>query len=348
MADQSQADVVHSFAASEGGTSAVILCRAFAWCNVATLFVFLLNNYLDFWRDWPGAAAAFAGGKPGTLALAWAQVALYVIGLVAAIGYVRATRAHPLRPDGEKIFAITAYIVRAGFWAVLLIGVADMVVSFLRVEGFLPTLVGDHLAIDLGKSSFRGTWVHFPMIVIGIAIAAIWHRSLGFHWLALLVVAAEMLIVISRFIFSYEQAFMADLVRFWYGALFLFASAYTLLEEGHVRVDVLYSAFRDRTKGIVNAIGSVVLGMSLCWVILIYGTNHGSSIINGPLLSFEVTQTGFGAYVKYWMAGFLGIFAITMLLQFSGYFLESVADFRGDPGKRQMETYPADHEEYEV
>jgi len=39
------------------------------------------------------------------------------------------------------------------------------------------------------------------------------------------------MIVISRFIFSYEQAFMADLVRFWYGALFLFASAYTLLED---------------------------------------------------------------------------------------------------------------------
>ena len=61
-------------------------------------------------------------------------------------------------------------------------------------------------------------------------------------------VAAELLIVISRFIFSYEQAFMADLVRFWYGALFLFASAYTLLEEGHVRVDVLYAAFKDRNN----------------------------------------------------------------------------------------------------
>lgn len=37
---------------------------------------------------------------------------------------------------------------------------------------------------------------------------------------------------------------MADLVRFWYAALFLFASAYTLLEEGHVRVDVFYAGFR--------------------------------------------------------------------------------------------------------
>jgi TRAP-type mannitol/chloroaromatic compound transport system permease small subunit len=348
MADHGQAGAVLSVATSESEGRTVLVCRAFAWCNVAALFTFVLNNYLDFWRDWPGALSAFGGAKAGTVVLAWGQLGLYVVGFVVAIWYVNSTRVRPLRPDSERIYAITAYIVRAAFWAVLLIGVADTVVSFLRVEGFLPALFGDKLAIDLGRSSFRGVWVHFPMIAIGIVIATIWRRGLGFHWLALLVVVAEMLIVISRFIFSYEQAFMADLVRFWYGALFLFASAYTLLEEGHVRVDVLYAAFTDRAKGITNAIGSVVLGMSLCWVILVYGMGSSSSIINGPLLSFEVTQTGFGAYVKYWMAGFLGIFAITMLLQFSGYFLESVADFRGDPGKRQMETHPAGHEEYEV
>lgn len=347
MADQHQAGAVQSLAASESETFAVIVCRAFAWCNIAALSAFVLNNYLNFWRDWPGALAVFGGAKPGTELLAGVQLVLYVLSFAAAIAYVFSTRVRTLRPDSEKIFFITAFIVRAAFWAVLLIGLADLVVSFLRVEGLLPQLVGDKMALDLGRSSYRGIWVHFPMIAIGIVIAT-FNRGLGFHWLALLVVAAELLIVISRFIFSYEQAFMADLVRFWYAALFLFASAYTLLEEGHVRVDVLYAAFSDRTRGIVNAFGCVLLGMSLCWVIMIYGMGTSSSIINGPLLSFEVTQTGFGAYVKYWMAGYLAIFAITMLLQFSGYFLESIADFRGEPGKRQLETNPVGHEEYEV
>jgi hypothetical protein len=104
---------------------------------------------------------------------------------------------------------------------------------------------------------------------------------------------------------------------------------------------VLYSGFSDRAKGMSNAIGAVLLGMSLCWVILIYGMGSRSSIINAPLLGFEVTQTGFGMYVKYWMAGFLAIFAITMQLQFSGYFLEALADVRGEPGKRTPETGPA-------
>ena len=322
---------------------ALTLCRVFAWSMIGVLFAFLINNYLNYWQGWPSAASVFT---TSVTALGLIQAALYVFAVAAAAAHVLRSRTGLLRPDSEAIYAITAAIVRAAFWSVVMIGIADAIISFLRVEGLLPGLVGDKLTIDLGRSSFRGVWVHFPMIAIGVTISY-FKRGLGFPWLALLVVVAEMLIVISRFIFSYEQAFMADLVRFWYGSLFLFASAYTLLEEGHVRVDVLYAGFKDRTKGIINAICCIVLGMALCWTILIYGMGSQSAVINSPLLSFEVTQTGFGMYVKYWMAAFLAIYAITMLLQFSGYFLESVADFVGEPGKRKLETGVA-HEHYET
>jgi TRAP-type mannitol/chloroaromatic compound transport system permease small subunit len=305
---------------------AVSASRVFAWGTVAVLAAFLLNNYLSNWRGWPGPAAIFENGG-----LAWLQAALYLLALAGAAGYVFASRARPLRADGDALYAVTAYVIRACFWAVLLIGLADTVVSFLRVEGMLPGLLGAGLTTELGRSSFRGTYVHFPLVIAAFAIAGL-VRGLGFHWLALLVVGAELLIVLSRFIFSYEQAFMGDLVRFWYAALFLFASAYTLLEEGHVRVDVLYSLFNDRMRGLANAWGTALLGMPLCWVVIYFGMNGRSSIINSPLLSYEVTQTGFGMYVKYWMAGFLGIFAISMLIQFAGYFLHAVADYRGDPG----------------
>lgn len=314
------------------GGGAALLARCIAWGNVAVMAAFLVNNYLTNWRGWPGATAAFGGTQAG---YAWAQLALYAICVAFALGYVSTSRGCPLRADALRIYGISAYIVRAAFWAVLLIGLADMIVSFLRVEGMLPGLVGQEMTTDLGRSRFRGTFVHFPMVAIALVVAAL-KRGLNFHWLALLVVGAELLIVISRFIFSYEQAFMGDLVRFWYAALFLFASAHTLLEEGHVRVDVLYSLFSERARGISNVAGTLLLGMPLCWVIMALGMGSRSTVINSPLLSFEVTQTGFGMYVKYWMAGFLGIFAITMLLQFSGYLMEAVADIRGEPGKREV------------
>jgi len=215
----------------------------------------------------------------------------------------------------------------------LFVGVADMAISFLRVEGLLGEVVNPELVKQLGRSTYRGLYVHYPLIALGF-VFAMFTRTLGFHWLALLIVIAELTIVITRFIFSYEQAFMGDLVRFWYAALFLFASAYTLLEEGHVRVDVFYAGLSRRAKGTVNAFGAIFLGMSLCWTIIILGFKGKASIIYGPLSNFEVSQSGFGMYTKYLMAGFLAVFAITMLIQFVSQMFEAYADNRGDPGGR--------------
>lgn len=316
-----------------------MLIRLFSWMMLAVLAAFLINNYLNFWQGFPGAGAAFgAQAHGGALpALAWLQVGIYVLGVVLAALYVTRSKDVPLRADSKRISDFNAFIIRAAFWAVLIVGLADMVIAFLRVEGLLEQYFGHELASDLGRSQFRGPYVHMPLIAVSIVLAA-FTRTLGFPWLALLVVVAELLIVVGRFIFSYEQAFMADLVRFWYAALFLFASAYTLLEEGHVRVDVFYSGFSSKLKGYVNALGSIFLGMAFCWTILVIGMAGRNNIINSPLLSYEVTQSGFGLFVKYLMAGFLAVFAATMLIQFVSYLLDAVADIREEPGGRDHEA----------
>ncbi|WP_321501394.1 TRAP transporter small permease subunit [Breoghania sp.] len=310
-----------------------MIFRLFGWSVLAVLAAYLLNNYLTYWQDLPGAGAFASGDPMGIL-----QAALYVGGLALAFLYVARSKDTSLRDDSRRISDINAFLIRAAFWSVLIVGLTDMVISFLRVEDFLPSVVGSDIAGDLGRSQWRGPYVHIPLIGLSIVIAA-FTTTLGFPWLALLVVAAELLIVLCRFIFSYEQAFMADLVRFWYAALFLFASAYTLKEEGHVRVDVFYASFKPRTKGFVNAFGSVVFGIALCWVVLIVGMGGKSNIINSPLLSFETTQAGFGLYVKYLMAGFLAIFATSMMIQFTSYFLDAVADIRGEPGGRDHDVH---------
>ncbi len=295
--------------------------RAIALSVAVVGLLFPFNNYLIFWRGWPGIAPIFDGAGS---ALGWLQLALYAGAVAAVIVFVLRSGARPLMADAGSLSAIAAYIARAAFWGVLLVGLADMVISFLRVEGLLADVFGDELAGSLGRSRFRGAYVHYPLIAIGMLIAGL-TRSIGFTWLALLIVLAELQIVIARFVFSYEQAFMGDLVRFWYAALFLFASAYTLLHEGHVRVDVLYAGFSARRRAWCNAIGSMILGVPLCWIVLTRGMWDKTNLINAPLLSFEVTQAGYGMYVKYLMAGFLLVYAVTMLVQFLSQFLSSVA-----------------------
>jgi len=172
-------------------------------------------------------------------------------------------------------------------------------------------------------------------------IIALRSKGLGFIWLTLMVVVAEFLIVITRFIFSYEQAFMGDLVRFWYAALFLFASAHTLLIEGHIRVDVAYTHFKARTQSWVNIFGVTLLGLPLCFTILTLGMWDRTSSINSPLLSVEVSQSGYGMYVKYIMVGFLAIFAFSMIIQFSSYLLKHFGVLRGETATTLSSTNAA-------
>jgi len=205
----------------------------------------------------------------------------------------------------------------------LIVGIADAIVSFMVVEKLTGPILGEYLRVKLVIPNFRITYVHFPLILISFVIGY-FTRSVGFIWLAILVVASEFAIVLSRFIFEYEQAFQGDLVRFWYSALYLFASAYALMHEGHVRVDVLYTGFSERKKAWTNSIGSLVLGIPLCLIVIFLGMVNKASIINGPVISFEITQQGSnGLYLLYLMAIYLAVFAVTMLTQFTSYFMSS-------------------------
>jgi len=339
-------DRVHADPAP-GGVAAR-LTRIFAFSMVATALVFLVNNYLIFWRGWPGISPIYdafglSGGASGEIEigiLSWLQLGSYVIAFVAICLYVITHRQRTIHDDADLLSGFAAYIARWAFWAIVLVGLADMAISFLRVEALLASVVGEDLTTQLGRANFRGLYVHYPLIGLALVIAA-FSRSLGFIWLALLVVVAELQIVIFRFVFSYEQAFMADLVRFWYAGLFLFASAYTLLHEGHVRVDILYANFSERGKAWTNSIGSVFLGAPVCWFILTRGMWEKTNVINSPLLNFEVTQSGFGMYVKYLMAGFLVVYALSMLVQFMSYFLNSVAVLLREPGSHLHKTEEA-------
>ena len=306
----------------------VWLTRVFGWGMLALLLVYLISAVLTISFNWPGPAALIRGdfSLQGLI-----QSLLYVSAIVFAIQHVMRHEAVTLRSDSEAISRFNAWLIRGAFFAVLFVGLGDTLISFLRIENMLEGIVGEQMTRELGRSSFRGARVHFPLMLLGF-IVALFTRTLGFIWLSLLIVAAELLIVITRFVFSYEQAFMGDLVRFWYAALFLFASAYTLIEEGHVRVDVFYAGFSSRKKGVVNAVGTLLLGMTLCWTILIVGLGSKSSIIYAPLRSFETSQSSYGLYVKYLMAGFLAVFAITMLIQFVSYLMAAVADLRDEPG----------------
>ena len=306
--------------------------RIFSWSIVFITFAFFINNILNFWYDFPGIDKFFANyniffeqnNKLNEIEIykSWIQFLIYIFAISISFIYVKLYNQIEIKKDSEYLSNFSAYIIRSCFWGVLIIGLVDMILSFLRVEDLLIPIFGESFGMNLSKSAFRGTYIHFPLIILAF-ILGYFTKTLGFFWLAFLVVMAEFQIVVARFIFSYEQTFMGDLVRFWYGSLFLFASSYALLKEGHVRVDILYTNFSERGKAWSNLLGSLLLGIPICATILLRGMWCQQCILNAPIQSFEQSMSGYGMQVKYLMAGFLIIYALTMLIQFTSFFMSN-------------------------
>ncbi len=293
--------------------------RLIGWYLITFLISFLINNFLSLAFKIPHAINFFTNGD----LLSLIPISIYILSFFISLFISLILSKNSLSWDAEILHNFNLYFIRSCFWTVLLIGTVDVIIAFMRVEDISNMIFDDELVRALKKPSFVCTYIHIPLMVLSFFIGY-FSKTLGFTWLALMIVCAELMIVITRFVFSYEQSFMGDLVRYWYAALFLFASAYTLFEEGHVRVDVFYTNLKEKTKSFVNAIGSIFLGISTCLAILFVGLNGKQSIINSPILNFEITQTGsVGMFVKYQLAAFLGVFAISMLIQFVSYYFSS-------------------------
>ncbi len=327
-----------------------IVTRSLAYMMVSGVFLYLFNNYLVYWQGLPGTFDLFShygyfGLEPLSNQLeenqifqAWMQLIVYLLVLLLGVTYSALTPNRSMEDDSVRFAQLAAYIIRFSFWWVCLVGFVDMVISFLRVEDFLEFWVGDWLTSQLGRPIFRGTYVHYPLIVLSLVVAYRL-KNVSFAWLALMVVLSEFLIVVTRFVFSYEQAYMGDLVRFWYAALFLFASAHTLVEEGHVRVDVLYASFSRRKRAWFDSVGCAFLGIPIFWVILMQGMGGRGNSINSPILSFEVSQSGYGMYVKYLMAAFLIVYSVSMLIQFVSFLLFNIAQLSSTKTLEDQPSY---------
>ena len=298
--------------------------RIFCYLVTSLTFAFLINNILTYYLGWPGTDKIFIKINTNiikNLYLIYIQVFIYVLAVLLPIIFVYFFNKRTLQKDSETLSAISSYIVHGVFWTALIVGIIDFIISFSVCEKIIQNNLSEKIHLFLSSPQKRIIFIHAPIAILGFIIA-FYNKKIGFVWLATLVVVAEGLIVISRFVYSYEQTFMGDLVRYWYAALFLLGSAHTLVKEGHVRVDILYARAKEKTQAKLNIIGSTFFGIPLCALVMIYGMEGRSSTINSPIVNFEVTsQATAGLYVKYMMAVFLGVFAVTMIIQFASYIL---------------------------
>lgn len=83
-------------------------------------------------------------------------------------------------------------------------------------------------------------------------------------WTAIVMVLVQFFIVVIRYIFNFGFLWMQESVIYLHSILFLLGASYTLLHEGHVRVDIFYREHSLFGKAVVDAIGALVLLLPVC------------------------------------------------------------------------------------
>lgn len=94
-------------------------------------------------------------------------------------------------------------------------------------------------------------------------------------WLSLALVLLICTDVVLRYLFSNTQTWVIELEWHLFGLLFLFGAAYTLLSDEHVRVDLYYNNKTERQKASINLIGTLVLLLPWCYIVIGTSLNYG-------------------------------------------------------------------------
>ncbi|WP_417530051.1 TRAP transporter small permease subunit [Marinobacter lipolyticus] len=77
--------------------------------------------------------------------------------------------------------------------------------------------------------------------------------------------------VVARYVFRDVSIGMQEMEWHLYSVVFLLGIPYALRTDGHVRVDVLYTHWSDRTKAWINLLGALIFVIPFAYLIGTYG-----------------------------------------------------------------------------
>lgn len=92
-------------------------------------------------------------------------------------------------------------------------------------------------------------------------------------WLTLGMVLVQFIVVIMRYVFAapdflgISTIWWQELIVYMHGSVIMLAAGYTLLHNGHVRVDIFYREASPQRKDWTDLLGSVFFLLPMCAII---------------------------------------------------------------------------------
>ena len=88
-------------------------------------------------------------------------------------------------------------------------------------------------------------------------------------WLLVVMVLNVFLVVVLRYVFGFGVIWMQELYVWNHAVVFLLGAGYTLLHNGHVRIDLIYRTASNKYKSLIDLLGSVFFALPVIYFIFI-------------------------------------------------------------------------------
>lgn len=90
-------------------------------------------------------------------------------------------------------------------------------------------------------------------------------------WLSVVMVVVQFIVVMMHYVFGVGSIFAQESIVYMHAVLFMAAAGYTLLRDGHVRVDIFYASASPKARNLVDLVGAVTLLIPVC--VLVWWTS---------------------------------------------------------------------------
>jgi len=100
------------------------------------------------------------------------------------------------------------------------------------------------------------------------------HVGRAISWLTLAMVLITFLVVVLRYVFSVGWVWMQESYVWLHGIVFMVGAGYTLLHNGHVRVDIFYRDADPRWKAKVDLFGALLLLLPVVIMVFLGSTDY--------------------------------------------------------------------------
>jgi TRAP-type mannitol/chloroaromatic compound transport system permease small subunit len=133
----------------------------------------------------------------------------------------------------------------------------------------------------------------------------------GVAWVTLVLVLVIFVDVVMRYLFNTSFVFTQELEWHLFGFIFLIGAGYTLLHDGHVRVDIIYQRLGFKGQAWINLMGVIVFLIPGCLMIII----TSFKFVLSSFLILEGSPDPGGIPLRFIVKGFIPAGFSLLLLQ---------------------------------